>query len=279
MATTYLPNSMSNLTAFFTKEKIHAFLIHLSLSLLIFLVLLYFILVEWYPHPLFTTDGGWEGIRLIAFVDIVLGPMLTLVVFKKDKPKLMMDLIIIAVLQFAALISGTWVVYNEHPALVVFNLDQLKPITAYQVRLAGASPDSIKRFSDTHPPMTFLDLPTDLDEVQELYTQSLRDGRAISLFGELYRPLTVANKKIIRNAGIDMDVFLKDRPKDLAVYQHYKKQNQDKLGNVFYIKLHSRYIYVIAVVEKDTFKLVDVLDIIPYISDKKKETMGETVEK
>ncbi|MCG6936115.1 MAG: hypothetical protein LJE73_09510, partial [Proteobacteria bacterium] len=67
-----------------------AFLIHLGISLVIFLILAYIILIKWYPVPFFYTDGGWQGVRIVAAVDLVLGPLLTLLVYKHGKPGLKM---------------------------------------------------------------------------------------------------------------------------------------------------------------------------------------------
>ncbi len=67
--------------------KVKASSIHLALSFLIFVVILYFILFEWYPEPFFTAQGGWLGIKIMAFVDLVLGPALTFIVFNHLKKK------------------------------------------------------------------------------------------------------------------------------------------------------------------------------------------------
>ena len=72
-------------------SRIKAFLIHLGISAVIFFILLYLIIFHWYPGFLFTADGGWQGVRIIAAVDLVLGPLLTLVVYKAGKPSLKME--------------------------------------------------------------------------------------------------------------------------------------------------------------------------------------------
>ena len=87
---------LSNIT------RLNAFLIHFSISLVIFFILLYFILVQWYPQPLFSTDGGWRVIRIIAVVHLMLGPLLTLIVFKPGKKGLKFDLSMIALVQVLA---------------------------------------------------------------------------------------------------------------------------------------------------------------------------------
>ena len=54
--------------------RIQAFLIHLGISAVIYAGLLYLIIFIWYPQPYFTADGGWQGIRLVTGIDMVLGP-------------------------------------------------------------------------------------------------------------------------------------------------------------------------------------------------------------
>ena len=69
------------------KSKIKAAGIHLAISTIIFLFLAYFIIFEWYPFPYFTADGGWQGIRIIAMIDLILGPFMTLIIFNPGKSK------------------------------------------------------------------------------------------------------------------------------------------------------------------------------------------------
>ena len=78
-----------------------AFAIHFGISMLVFLLLLAIILVFWFPGILFNIDGGWTGLRIIIGVDLVLGPLLTLVVFKAGKPGLKFDLACIGLFQAA----------------------------------------------------------------------------------------------------------------------------------------------------------------------------------
>ena len=68
--------------------RIGAFLIHLGVSFAIFLALASLVVFVWYPDFFFSTDGGWQGMRIIIAVDLVLGPTLTLIVFKPGMPGL-----------------------------------------------------------------------------------------------------------------------------------------------------------------------------------------------
>jgi len=247
---------------FFTKEKIYASLIHLGISLVIFLVLLYLILFEWYPQPLFATDGGWQGIQIIAFVDIVLGPLLTFVVYKKGKKRLKVDLWIIAIIQFFALFSGTVVVYNEHPVAIIIMDNRLHPITAYQVKEAGIESSSLALYSDHKPPIIYSNLPTNKDELDKLSRESLRLNRGLRLFGQFYEKLSNLNKtKLIKNSML-IDSFIDENPKYKSVYSYFIKNNKN-LDKFIYLPLYSRYEYGIAVLDKGSFKIHTVLDIFP----------------
>ena len=94
--------------------KLKATGVHLSLSILIFIALVYQIYYNWYPQPYFSIDGGWQGVRIIAAVDLVLGPLITFLIFdlSKSRREILFDLITIAVIQLAALTFGIHTTYN-----------------------------------------------------------------------------------------------------------------------------------------------------------------------
>jgi len=103
-------------------NRFQAFIIHLGLSLVIFAVLLLLIMQFWYPGFLFTTSGGWDAVRLIIGVDLILGPLLTLLVFNPKKASLKKDLSVIALVQTLALAWGTHTIFDTRPvALGFFN--------------------------------------------------------------------------------------------------------------------------------------------------------------
>jgi hypothetical protein len=97
-----------------------AFGLHLLISLLIFIALVGVIYFFWYPGFLFHYDGGLEGMKLIAGVDLVIGPSLTLLVYKVGKKTLRFDLACIAVLQLVCIGGGMWTVWQTRPVAVVF---------------------------------------------------------------------------------------------------------------------------------------------------------------
>src|SRR5437762_10459463 len=59
-----------------------AFLTHLLSSAVIVSAVCVLVFFVWYPHPYFRISGAWNPLRVLIGVDLVLGPLLTLLVFK-----------------------------------------------------------------------------------------------------------------------------------------------------------------------------------------------------
>ena len=97
-----------------------AFTLHMALSLLVFSSLVAMMLLYWFPGKLFFIDGGWQGLKLVAMVDLVLGPALTLLLYKPNKPKLVLDMSLIAGIQIAALAYGFYTTHQQRTLAVVF---------------------------------------------------------------------------------------------------------------------------------------------------------------
>lgn len=106
------------------KLKLKAMFIHCLISLLIFSVIAYCVFDYFYPSFHLKMGGGIQGIALMFCVDVVLGPLLTFMVYNKEpekaKNKLYFDFICIGLLQIGALIYGFYTVYIERPQLVLF---------------------------------------------------------------------------------------------------------------------------------------------------------------
>jgi hypothetical protein len=101
-------------------NRYQAFAVHMAISLVIFSILLVCITQYWYPGILFDAGNGWKAIGIIAGIDLILGPLLTLIVFSPRKSSLKFDLAIILIVQFSALIFGTSTIYQNRPIALAY---------------------------------------------------------------------------------------------------------------------------------------------------------------
>jgi len=265
-----IKNLQEKLSSVNWKSKFKALATHLTISIVIFIVILYLILVKWYPYPYFNTDGGIQGMRLVFVIDMVLGPLLTFVVFRAGKAGLKFDLVLIAVMQFAALSWGVWSIHNERPAAAIFTDDRFYPIPYHLLTESGITPSQLKEFDSQHPAKIFVELPDDNDPVARarFYQKAFKNQVPIFLLGKQYRKIDTLNANKILSKSIDIEKYLKQdyiqeqSPAWQEQYAQYKANNTHG-KNLAYIAFFARYGRYIVVLDMDTMQFVDVLDIKP----------------
>lgn len=170
-----------------------AFLIHLGISLLIFAVLAYVVLFVWYPDFFFAADGGWQGMRIIVFVDLVLGPTLTLVVFNRTKPRaeLRRDLSMIAAFQLVCLSAGSYVVYQSRPIAMVYVDGSFYSMTAGAYEEMGVAVPDLSDYPGPWPKRVYVELPSDFTEQSAVRRDAMLERHLpLRALTERYVPLT-----------------------------------------------------------------------------------------
>jgi hypothetical protein len=111
---------------------------HFAGSVLVAFIVAALVFGVWYPHPFRSLAGGTELFFIVMGVDIVCGPLLTLVLFNPAKPKreLFVDLGMVVVLQLAALAYGMWTVHQARPLYLVHEVDRFKVIALADIDVA-----------------------------------------------------------------------------------------------------------------------------------------------
>lgn len=120
--------------------RFRAFALHLLLSLVIIGGVAFGLFALWYPPSLLGFAKADRLFTLIAAIDIVAGPLLTLIVYKAGKPSLKFDLTVIALLQAAFLGLGLWTAWSSRPVFIVAEATQFTLVFAHEV-----SPEEIER--------------------------------------------------------------------------------------------------------------------------------------
>lgn len=114
-------------------NRYRAALTHFALSMLVVGMVFLVVYFVWYPEPLFRGAGGRDLFLVLALVDVTIGPLVTLLIYKPGKWGLKFDLAVIAMLQVGALAYGTHVVYEARPAWIVFLKDRFDLVRANQL--------------------------------------------------------------------------------------------------------------------------------------------------
>jgi hypothetical protein len=181
---------------------------HLLLSGAIVGAVLAFMVSVWYRWPLFTLAGG-AGITLIlAGVDVTLGPLITLIIFKPGKKGLKFDLTFIALLQVVALAYGAHVIFIARPVYLVFAVDRFNLVTAKDLDPADLSKATDPQFR-TLPlgPPSYIAavLPSDPKERTDVLFSGLA-GKDVELYPQYYAPYEQQAQNAVKR-GKDLGIL------------------------------------------------------------------------
>lgn len=114
-------------------QRIRYFLAHLCISTLVGLMLIGMVFFVWYPFPLAKAVGVTQIILILITVDVIIGPLLSLLVYKVGKKTLKKDLLIIILLQITALIYGLYNIVSSRPSWIVQNGDVFELVRYNQI--------------------------------------------------------------------------------------------------------------------------------------------------
>lgn len=114
-------------------EKLKAAGIHLLISCGLAFSCFIGVFFVLYPSPLAQATGVGMVFLIMLGVDVVLGPMLTLIVYKKYKKTLKKDLLLIAMIQLSALGYGMYALYQGRPVWIAYTVDRFELIRANEV--------------------------------------------------------------------------------------------------------------------------------------------------
>jgi hypothetical protein len=116
-------------------RRLRLFLSHLLISALAVGTVTALVVLVWYPRPLFSLQGALFILAMVAFVDVVIGPLITLIIGspKKGRRELIRDLTVIGIIQLAALMYGTHSLFVARPAFVVYSADRFDSVAANEV--------------------------------------------------------------------------------------------------------------------------------------------------
>ncbi|MEO0424243.1 MAG: TfpX/TfpZ family type IV pilin accessory protein [Pseudomonadota bacterium] len=159
------------------QAKLRAFLVHLALSTLVVGAVLALAVIAWYPHPYFRAMDAWTVVKMLILVDLVLGPLLTLIVFDPAKRSLRFDLTVVALVQVTALSYASLTLYQERPYFVVFSGDRFEVLAYRDVDLSELKDPALARKPWRGPRLLVAPLPEDPVERRGLVAAMLMGER------------------------------------------------------------------------------------------------------
>lgn len=182
------------------RDRLRAAGIHLLISATVAASVLTFVLLLWYPGPLSRISGVGAILGLLLSVDVVLGPVLTLLVFDRRKRSLRVDLAVIACVQLAALAYGLVSLEKGRPHYLVFAKDRIEAVSLADLRatdIAAAQDNSVASRYWTGPRTVAAGLARGQEERNALLFEAVSGGRDIQHFPARYRELVDQRQELL----------------------------------------------------------------------------------
>ncbi|MBL1320661.1 MAG: hypothetical protein COA63_006320 [Methylophaga sp.] len=232
--------------------RIKAAASHLLLSVIFFSTVTAIVIIIWYPTPHFSASGGWQGLKIAAGVDLVLGPLLTLVIFDiaKSRKKLMGDLIVIAFIQITALAWGINTIYGQRPVAVVFWEQNFISIPAMALENHNIEIESLKKFGSLNPVLIYVEKPKELAGLKAMLKRINEDIIAPHHQLELYRPLEDYFDDIVP-FQLNMGYILEHNTDVKMRLNKILAEENKKYGDYYYFSLRSKYHNIILLFSHD----------------------------
>ncbi len=180
-------------------SRFYAAWVHLLVCIAVGALLFAFFWFVWYPAPLFRAVGGLDIFLMVVGVDVVLGPLLTLIVFKAGKKSLKFDLGVIVCLQLIALAYGVYTLSIGRPVYIAglghrFDVIHANDVTNESLAIAKKS---LPWFG---PEWTGIKPPSDPKEREKVLFGAVAGGGDYGSLPQYHAPLATMRDELLQRA-------------------------------------------------------------------------------
>lgn len=246
-------------------NKIKAFSIHFSLSFMVlfsFLSLVYFL---WYPSPLLDAEGGFKIVMILVGVDVIVGPLITFIIYKPGKKYLKLDLTMIVIVQLAAFIYGGAVISSGRPLYVVFDNQKFNIADASSIDLTTLKDKNLKHQSILSKPVFVIsDFSYDGENKSQVMSDLMFSRKKLAFLPKYYIPMA-SNLNKMMDKGIRYERIIERHPEQKKVINtllEYASIAQEKAA--FFV-LDGNVNDFVLVLNKETGQIVGSLDVDPWL--------------
>ena len=189
---------------------------HLLVTILVATLAAVLVFYVWYPWPFYEIVSGRELFWLVIGVDVVCGPLLTLVLWNpaKSAKELTLDMSLVGLVQVAALTYGMSTVTDTRPVRLVFEVDRIRLVSASEINPAQLelAVKSLHKLPWTGPVLVGIRQPKDNQEMMESIDLSLK-GLEPSLRPDWWQTYDLSVPEVLK-AGRSIAVLRANRPAD-----------------------------------------------------------------
>ncbi|MGH8492751.1 MAG: hypothetical protein ACRERR_06540 [Moraxellaceae bacterium] len=155
-----------------------------------------------FPGAHFWVDGGWQGIKLVTSVDLVLGPVLFMLVANPAKTRhaRRMDTASLLTVQILAMTWGSFQVYTQRPVAISYMPEGFAmPLVMNDFTLQKINPDTLPASRIGDLPAFYVSLPTGKNALADLLKLLNQSPAPVAAQSSLLTPLFSHEPQVFSN--------------------------------------------------------------------------------
>ncbi len=243
------------------KMRFVAFFSHLLVSIFLISVFLFLIFKIWYIEPFDALYSTWDIIKIVAGVDLILGPLLTFVVFdmRKKRSELARDLSIIFAIQLTALVWGGYVAQKARPLYAAMFNGVILSLTLNEVSKSTETP--AVEMPGLLEPVKFVYVlpPRDSEEYGKLLRDIYyNDAPDVGMRVERFREMSEYREEALKH-HLQLDQVLDKNPKGQKVYDAYMRSRATD-GDIAFYPIKGSTVSKTAVIDLKSARILDIID-------------------
>ena len=155
--------------------------------------------LAWYPGLSFDLAGVDRYVGIAAVFVILVGPLLTTLIYKHDKKGMWLDVFVLLAVELVALSAAGYVVHERRPVYLVFAIDRFEIIGANEVDRSTISYPELR--SGSFPVLVTARMPDSAEARESIFDESIFGGGAdIERRPELWHPYESATAQVLGKA-------------------------------------------------------------------------------
>lgn len=254
---------MFNVGTFHWRDRLRASGIHLGISMTIGLLAALMVFLVWYPWPYREISGGRELFLILISVDVILGPLITLMIFNRSKPRseLVRDLSIVGLIQLSALAYGMWTVFAARPVHLAFEVDRFRVVHAIEVptELLDQAPEGLRSLPLFGPTLVAVRPFRSANEQMEA-TMAALQGLQLGARPDLWQSYADARMNIMLAAKPVTELKRRFGDKSELIDQSVKATGRSP-ESLMYLPMVGRKTFWTALLEPSTAEVVGFIEL------------------
>lgn len=241
-------------------KRFKFFITHLAISIFIALIVVGIVFFIWYPFPLAKAVGVSHIFLMMLVIDVIIGPLLGLLVYKEGKKSLKIDLSIIILIQFFAFGYGFYTIEQGRPVWNVFYVNSFELIRKNEIFL-NTQQDQLTEYQQyfwVKPQFVGVELAKDKNIRSEDMFAEVLGGISIAQKPERYVPLDKVKNQIQQHAQ-NLNILNQFNDKALV-----EKTLSNYPQATAFVPLKANAVDMTVLINKEKGEVVKIVDLRPW---------------